>query len=62
MGERGAIGHLSPEQLQQIADLRQRLDAALKELQLQFERIAQMQAQLDHVLGLLAPSDGGALK
>jgi flagellar capping protein FliD len=39
---------VSPEQSQQIADLRQQMDATLTELHVQFERIAQMHAQLDH--------------
>lgn len=40
----------SPQQVQEIVELRDQLQGALKDLKLQFERIAQIQAQLDNVL------------
>ena len=38
---------MSPQQLQQLATLSAQMQEALRELKIQFERIAQMQAQLD---------------
>jgi hypothetical protein len=52
-GPRGPVGQLLPEQLQEIAELHQQMSGALKELKVQFERIAQMQVQLDKLTSLL---------
>ena len=49
-GDRGPVGHLSSAEVQDLVELRHQLEGALKELQLQFQRIAQIQAQLDSLL------------
>ena len=44
------MGHLAPDQVEEIVELRNQLESALKELQLQCQRITQIQAELDSVL------------
>jgi hypothetical protein len=47
--------------LEHVSELRNQMAGALKELNLQFQRIAQMQAQLDHLLSALAVGDAHAV-
>lgn len=54
-GQRGPAGELSAEQMRQLAETHEQLQQAFKELQIQFERIAQMQAQLDAIQQALMP-------
>jgi hypothetical protein len=44
------VGHLAASEVEELIDLRHQLEGAVKELQLQFQRIAQIQAQLDTLL------------
>lgn len=49
------MGHLAPEQVQRVAELHDQLQGVVKELDLQFRRISQIQAQLDSILSQAKP-------
>ena len=46
-GRHAPLGHVSPEQVQEIAELNAQLRTVVKDLNVQFQRIAQIQARLD---------------
>ena len=47
---------MSAEIVRQIADLQREMEDAHKELSVQFQRIAHMQAQLDKLMATLKPA------
>ena len=53
LSEKGPAGELSRTEREQLARLHIQMQQALKDLQIQFQRIAQMQAQLDIILEAL---------